>query len=70
MNWTAIVVETSTEAVDAVSYILTDTGATGVKIDDAADYRNCRPEHLTTPRGGGGRDRLLPAHDLRARKNH
>ena len=39
MNWTAIVVETSTEAVDAVSYILTDTGATGVKIDDAADYQ-------------------------------
>lgn len=43
MNWTAIVVETSTEAVDAVSYILTDTGATGVKIDDAADYQKLKP---------------------------
>lgn len=35
--------ETSTEAVDAVSYILTDTGATGVKIDDAADYQKLKP---------------------------
>lgn len=43
MNWTAIVVETSTEAVDAVSYILTDTGATGVKIDDAADFEKLKP---------------------------
>lgn len=42
-DWTAVTVETSTEAVDAVSYILTDTGAEGVKIDDAADFANLKP---------------------------
>lgn len=38
MDWTAITVETTNEAVEAVSYILSDAGSTGVKIDDAADY--------------------------------
>ncbi|WP_295731534.1 50S ribosomal protein L11 methyltransferase [uncultured Limosilactobacillus sp.] len=38
MDWTAITVETTNEAVEAVSYILSDVGSTGVKIDDAADF--------------------------------
>ena len=42
MDWTSVTVETSNEAVEAVSYILTDEGATGVKIDDAADYQNIK----------------------------
>lgn len=37
-DWTEITVETSTAAVEAVSYQLTNHGATGVKIDDAADF--------------------------------
>ena len=40
MDWTAIKVVTSSEAVEAVSYILTDMGAQGVQIDDAADFEN------------------------------
>ncbi|WP_251546845.1 50S ribosomal protein L11 methyltransferase [Limosilactobacillus caecicola] len=43
MDWTAITVETSNEAVEAVSYILTDLGSTGVKIDDAADFAKLKP---------------------------
>lgn len=42
MNWTAVTVTTSNEAVEAVSYILTDCGATGVKIDDADDFKNLK----------------------------
>lgn len=42
-DWTAVTVETSTEAVDAVSYILTDTGAAGIQIEDAADFANFKP---------------------------
>ncbi|MBC8744899.1 50S ribosomal protein L11 methyltransferase [Lactobacillus sp. Marseille-P7033] len=40
MDWTAIKVITSSEAVEAVSYILTDEGAEGVQIEDAADFKN------------------------------
>ncbi len=40
MDWTAIKVVTSSEAVEAVSYILTDMGAQGVQIEDAADFEN------------------------------
>lgn len=43
MDWTAITVETSNEAVEAVSYILTDVGSTGNKIDDAADFAKIKP---------------------------
>lgn len=43
MNWTAVTVTTSNEAVEAVSYILTDCGASGVKIDDAEDYKKLKP---------------------------
>lgn len=43
MDWTAITVETTNEAVEAVSYILTDVGSTGNKIDDAADFAKMKP---------------------------
>lgn len=43
MDWTAITVETTNEAVEAVSYILTDAGSTGNKIDDAADFAKMKP---------------------------
>lgn len=42
MDWTAVTVETSNEAVKAVSYILTDSGANGVKIDNAADFAHLK----------------------------
>lgn len=42
MDWTAVTVETSNEAVEAVSYILTDSGANGVKIDNAADFAHLK----------------------------
>ncbi|MDM8334647.1 50S ribosomal protein L11 methyltransferase [Limosilactobacillus panis] len=40
MDWTAVKVITSSEAVEAVSYLLTNAGAQGVQIDDAADFAN------------------------------
>lgn len=43
MDWTAITVVTSSEAVEAVSYILTNEGAQGVQIDDAADFAKLKP---------------------------
>lgn len=43
MNWTSVTVVTSSEAVEAVSYILTNEGAEGIQIDDAADFANFRP---------------------------
>lgn len=43
MNWTSVTVVTSSEAVEAVSYILTNEGAEGIQIDDAADFANLRP---------------------------
>lgn len=43
MDWTAITVETSNEAVDAVSNLLMEMGSTGVKIDDAADFAKLKP---------------------------
>ncbi|MRN07567.1 50S ribosomal protein L11 methyltransferase [Lactobacillus sp. 0.1XD8-4] len=39
MDWTAVKVITTSEAVEAVSYILTDEGAQGVQIEDAADFQ-------------------------------
>lgn len=44
MDWTAVKVITSSEAVEAVSYILTDMGAQGVQIEDAADFANLHKE--------------------------
>lgn len=43
MNWTSVTVVISSEAVEAVSYILTNEGAEGIQIDDAADFANLRP---------------------------
>lgn len=43
MEWTAVTVTTTNEAVEAVSYILTDEGANGVQIDNAADYQHIIP---------------------------
>lgn len=39
MDWNALTIETSSEAVDAVSNMLMTAGAEGVAIDDAADYQ-------------------------------
>lgn len=43
MDWTAVKVITSSEAVEAVSYILTSEGAAGVQIDDAKDFAKLKP---------------------------
>ncbi len=42
MEWTEVSVLTTNEAVEAVSNILQEAGASGVKIDDAADYANLK----------------------------
>ncbi len=42
MKWTEVTVSTSNEAVEAVSNILMEAGASGVKIDDALDYQNLK----------------------------
>lgn len=42
MDWTAIKVITSSEAVEAVSYMLTTEGAAGIQIDDSADFKNLK----------------------------
>lgn len=39
-GWTALSVETSSEAVEAVANLLHEAGAAGVQIDDAADFKN------------------------------
>ncbi|MBU7447635.1 MULTISPECIES: 50S ribosomal protein L11 methyltransferase [Lactiplantibacillus] len=44
MKWTEVTVSTSNEAVEAVSNILMEVGASGVKIDDALDYQNLKPD--------------------------
>lgn len=44
MKWTEVIVSTSNEAVEAVSNILMEAGASGVKIDDALDYQNLKPD--------------------------
>lgn len=44
MKWTEVTVSTSNEAVEAVSNILMEAGASGVKIDDALDYLNLKPD--------------------------
>lgn len=43
MQWTAIVVETTSEVVEAVSYLLTEAGANGIQVEDAADYAQLKP---------------------------
>lgn len=43
MDWTAVKVVTSSEAVEAVSYLLTNEGAVGVQIEDAKDFANLNP---------------------------
>lgn len=43
MEWTQVTVTTESESVEAVSYILNDVGAAGVKIDDAKDFANLKP---------------------------
>lgn len=43
MDWTAVKVVTSSEAVEAVSYLLTNEGAVGVQIEDAKDFANLKP---------------------------
>jgi len=40
MKWTEIDVTTTSEVVEAVSNILMDEGASGIKIDDAKDFEN------------------------------
>lgn len=47
MDWNALTIETSSEAVDAVSNMLMTAGAEGVAIDDAADYQ----QEVKTPTG-------------------
>ncbi|MGL5688266.1 MAG: 50S ribosomal protein L11 methyltransferase, partial [Weissella cibaria] len=37
MSWQEVIVETQSEAVEAVSNILMEAGAEGIQIDDAAD---------------------------------
>lgn len=44
MKWTEVTVSTSNAAVEAVSNILMEAGASGVKIDDALDYQNLKPD--------------------------
>ncbi|MCT3295629.1 50S ribosomal protein L11 methyltransferase [Lactiplantibacillus pentosus] len=44
MKWTEVTVSTSNEAVEAVSNILMEAGASGVKIDDALDYQNLKTD--------------------------
>ncbi|TFZ27239.1 50S ribosomal protein L11 methyltransferase [Lactiplantibacillus plantarum] len=44
MKWTEVTVSTSNEAVEAVANILMEAGASGVKIDDALDYQNLKPD--------------------------
>ncbi|MYV16590.1 50S ribosomal protein L11 methyltransferase [Furfurilactobacillus milii] len=44
MQWTEVSVTTTNEAVEAVSNILMDAGASGTKIDDAADFAALQPE--------------------------
>lgn len=47
MEWTQVSVTTQSEAVEAVSYILDELGATGVKIDDSKDF-----DHITAGKYG------------------
>ena len=72
MDWTAVTVITSSEAVEAVSYILTSEGAQGVQIDDAADFAHLQPgkygrygEIIDSPSEARGRGHgVLPGKDL------
>lgn len=43
MQWTEVSVITSSEAVEAVSNILMDYGASGVSIEDAKDFQHLKP---------------------------
>lgn len=42
MEWMQVAVKTSSEAVEAVANILMETGASGVAIEDAADFANIK----------------------------
>lgn len=48
MQWTEVSVITTNEAVEAVSNILQEAGASGVRIDDAADYQQltAKPDEI------------------------
>ncbi|KRO10730.1 ribosomal protein L11 methyltransferase [Paucilactobacillus hokkaidonensis] len=43
MEWTQVTVTTESESVEAVSFILNDLGASGVKIEDSKDFANLKP---------------------------
>lgn len=43
MQWTEVSVKTTSEAVEAVSNILMNYGASGVSIEDAKDFQNLKP---------------------------
>lgn len=47
MAWQEIIVDTQTEAVEAVSNILMEAGAEGIQIEDAADVQNFEPNDAT-----------------------
>lgn len=40
MKWTEVKVETASEAVEAISNIMMEAGASGVAIEDALDIEN------------------------------
>ncbi|KRM12072.1 ribosomal protein L11 methyltransferase [Paucilactobacillus suebicus DSM 5007 = KCTC 3549] len=43
LQWTEVTVKTESESVEAVSFILNDLGASGVKIEDAKDFESLTP---------------------------
>lgn len=47
MSWQQIIVETQSEAVEAVNNILMEAGAQGIQIEDAADVDNFEPNDPT-----------------------
>ena len=47
MSWQEVIVETQSEAVEAVSNILMEAGAEGIQIDDAADVDSYEPADAT-----------------------
>ena len=47
MSWQEVIVETQTEAVEAVSNILMEAGAEGIQIEDAGDMANYEPSDAT-----------------------
>ena len=45
MKWNEVKVTTESEAVEAVSNILMEAGASGVAIEDALDFENYQEDH-------------------------